>query len=311
MNAPAKQRQLALRLKPFLDTLVERYHCPEYLGSDPLCMVHKMPDKWDQQYGALFSALLAYGNVKQINASLNRLFAAMNWRPAQFVKEFEFKSAKAALAGFQHRFTDAEDVLCLCYLLSQLARCDSLEDTFLRGVRKDEGDYVEAASRFFDTICSQQFAPWFDRNQMLAKSSFKHLLPRANKGSACKRVHLFLRWMVRPADGVDLGLWNRVSPAGLLIPVDTHILRIGRNLGLTSRTNASLLTAREITAVLKTADCNDPVRYDFALCRLGILKACPAAESLQNCIRCELHDVCRRRAQLSRSSRTVNVSAGS
>lgn len=139
---------------------------------------------------------------------------------------------------------------------------------------------------------------------MLAKSSFKHLLPRADKGSACKRIHLYLRWMVRPGtEGVDFGLWRRVDPSKLLIPVDTHILRIAKNLGfLPARTQTTLRAARKVTEALKKANLADPVRYDFALCRLGILKKCPPASRLEQCRECDLHAICRRRQSLERRS---------
>jgi uncharacterized protein (TIGR02757 family) len=294
-------------LAPFLDALAERYHKSGYLGSDPLQLVHEFSDGADQEIAGLFCALLAYGNVKQILASLRRLFAAMDGHPARFVLEFEYPYAARRLRGFKHRFTDEEDILCLCYLLHQVMReHGALETLFVQGMDPQDEDLVGAAGRFINRLHSHDFAPHFDRERMLRKGSFKHLLPRADKGSACKRIHLWLRWMVRPADGVDLGLWTRVPAAKLVVPVDTHVLRIAQNLGLVKRRNGSLLAAREITSVLRAADSADPVRYDFAICRLGILKACPSSNSLEQCRPCELHDVCRRRAKLERTAARRN-----
>ena len=287
-------------LGPFLDKLVERYHHPRFLGTDPLVMVHGFPDARDKEIAALFAALLAYGNVKQINASLQRLFAAMDGRPGMFVREFDYATAAKKLAGFKHRFNDEQDILCLCWLLSQIMQKQSLEDAFRQGCDSGESDLIGALSAFGALLRTQDFAPWFSRKKMLAKSSFRHLLADPGGGSACKRWHLWLRWMVRPADGVDLGLWSTIPASKLLMPVDTHILRICQNLGMIKKAGASLASSREITARLRTADATDPVRYDFALCRLGILQACPTVSNLEACNTCELHPVCAKRKLLER-----------
>jgi uncharacterized protein (TIGR02757 family) len=290
-------------LAPFLNALAKQYHSTSYLGSDPLQLVHEFDHAEDREIAALFCALLAYGNVKQIVASLRRLFAAMGKRPATFVQEMEWDSASAALRGFRHRFTDEWDILCLCWLLKQaLQEHGTLEGLFLQGFDPAEIDLVNAAGKFIDNLQAYEFPPELERGSMLGKGSFKHLLPRADKGSACKRIHLWLRWMVRPADGLDLGLWTRIPAAKLVMPVDTHVLRIAQNLGIVKRKNGSLLAAREITQVLRAADPVDPVRFDFAICRLGILGACPPAGQLEQCRPCELHDVCRRRGRMERAA---------
>ena len=295
---PAARRA---QLRLFLDALVERYHRPALLGTDPLAAVHAMRDPLDREIGGLFAALLAYGNVKQIRRSLAVLFAAMGDRPGLFVARFDHGAARAALAGFKHRFTDADDVLCLCQLLNRaLDGGASLEPFFLRACRDDEPDLASAAGRFVDNLRALDFGPHFDRDTMLGRASFKHLLPHAAGGSACKRVHLWLRWMVRPADGVDLGLWRGVPASRLLVPVDTHILRIARNLGFTRRATHSLAASREITAVLRAVRPEDPVLYDFALCRLGILQACPTRGNPAACAPCELRGVCREHGRIAR-----------
>ncbi|MGI8907188.1 MAG: TIGR02757 family protein [Candidatus Sumerlaeaceae bacterium] len=295
-------------LAPFLDALAAKYHDSAYLGSDPLQIVHSFHTREDREIAALFCALLAYGNVKQILRSLQRLFGAMGNAPYLFVRNYNHEAAGVALRGFKHRFTDETDVMCLCWLLNQaLQECGTLERFFLKGHDTSEPDVVGAAGRFIENLQKLSFEPHFGRDAMVTKSSFKHLLPRADKGSACKRIHLWLRWMIRPADGIDLGLWTGISPDKLIIPVDTHVLRIAQNLGLVKRNTGSLLVAREITAALRGADAGDPVRYDFALCRLGILKACPTASSLENCRPCELHAVCKKRASLERRARRSAV----
>lgn len=285
-------------LAPFLERVYARYHDPCYLGSDPLVVVHGFREPHDREIAALFAALLAYGNVKQINASLARLFDAMEGRPGQFVREFAHSHAHERLRTFKHRFTDAEDVLCLCHLLHQAIARQPLETMFARHMRNEESDLVGAASRFIEELLSGGFGPHFSRRRMLAKQSFKHLLPRPDAGSACKRIHLFLRWMVRRADGIDLGLWPSVPASRLLIPVDTHVMRIAANLGLLRRKSASVGAAREITANLRQIDPGDPVRFDFSLCRLGILQECPTSARIEACAACALGEVCERHATM-------------
>lgn len=257
---------------PFLESVYDQYHQPRYLGSDPLAVVRAFDQTEDRQVAALFAALLAYGNVKQINASLARLFAAMDHRPARFIREFEMPAARRALAGFKHRFADEDDILCLCLLLHQAMSRQSLEEGFRAGIHDNETDLAPAAGRFIDYLHSFDFEPHFNRATMTNRSSFKHLMPRADRGSACKRIHLFLRWMIRTDDGIDLGLWRDISPSLLLIPVDTHIARLSRELGFTTRKTPSLEFAREVTAKLRLINPADPTRFDFSLCRLGILK---------------------------------------
>lgn len=276
----------------FLEKVYRRYHRTEYLGSDPLAVVHQLRTAEDREIGALYAALLAYGNVKQINASLRKLFEAMDGQPAAFVHDFSYRSARERLGPFKHRFTDAEDVLCLAHLIHQRTRSRPLQRWFADCVQSCDEDFAPAAGRFIGLLLSGDFGRHFDERRMLAKASFKHFVPRPERGSACKRLYLFLRWMIRERDGIDLGLWESIEPDKLLIPVDTHILRISNKLGFTSKQTASLAAAREITSVLRRVDPADPVRFDFSLCRLGILKQCPSTSSLDTCRECALEPIC-------------------
>jgi len=289
-------------IAPFLEGIYQRYHVPHLLGTDPLVMVRRFRDRDDREVAALFAALLAYGNVKQINVSLGRLFAAMDNRPAAFIRDFDFEEARAALAGFKHRFADETDILCLCWLMHQAVKRQSLEAGFRSGIVPGETDLANAAGRFIDYLQSFEFAPYFDRQEMLSRGSFKHLLPRADKGSACKRIHLFLRWMIREDDGIDMGLWRSIDPALLLVPVDTHVMRLSQNLGFSKRKAASLEFARDVTRCLRLVDPADPVRFDFSLCRLGILKLCPSKADLETCNPCGLYAVCQLRRKLEKSA---------
>lgn len=277
----------------FLELVYENYHDPRYLGTDPLVMVRDFECAADKEIGALFSALLAYGNVKQINASLQRLFDCMDNEPGRFVREFKWKAASRALRGFKHRFADENDILCLCLILHKALQKDTLESGFARGMKRGCIDLSDAAGSFVDYLQSMDTDPHYCRADMLSRSSFKHLMPRADKGSACKRIHLFLRWMIRPDDGIDLGLWKSISPELLLVPVDTHIMQLSQRLGLTTRRSASLQFSREVTAQLREVDRHDPVRFDFSLCRLGIMKVEHDGQGILQINPCQAYGFCK------------------
>ena len=151
----------------------------------------------------------------------------------------------------------------------------------MRFYHDTDGDFRESMARFADALRGDA-----------TNRSMRHLVSDPRAGSACKRLALYARWMVRPADGIDLGLWP-IAPSALIVPVDTHVHRISRNLGLTRRCTASWATAEEITAALRRFDPYDPVKYDFALCHLGVSRDCPSRPDLAKCERCVLQDVCR------------------
>lgn len=288
---PVAKGKSANGLPAFLENLFVRYHRPEFLGSDPLSVVREFRDPADREVAALFAALLAYGAVRQINASLRALFGAMDSRPAQFVASARSPGAAAVLAGWRHRFTGPREALALARMVGGVIACGGLEEAFVAGLRDDEPDLAPAATRFTERL--RAASDKSDR-AVIDGRAFRHLLPRPEGGSAAKRICLFLRWMVRPDDGIDLGLWPRVPAAKLIMPVDTHVLRIGGHLGLITRKSASLAAAREITAALRRIDPADPTRFDFALSRLGILRDCPTRPREDSCRRCELTGVCRR-----------------
>jgi uncharacterized protein (TIGR02757 family) len=162
---------------------------------------------------------------------------------------------------------------------------------FLARYDREAADITPSLIGFTASVLAMDYAPVFGGGQIPPDSSFPFFFPSPAAGSACKRLCMYLRWMVRPADGIDLGLWKEVSPAKLVIPVDTHIHRIGRSLGLTARRQADWRTAREITAALRLLDPDDPVKYDFSLCHLGISEGCDGTvKSL--CRECPIRELC-------------------
>lgn len=257
-----------------------------FLSPDPLERVLAFADPDDREVGGLLAAALAYGNVKAILASLDDLFARMQHRPASFVRAFRRDRAERALAGFRHRWTTGEDVADLCAILqAALAEHGSLGALFAAGLRPGEPTVREPLGRFVDALLA--YAPGLS-----PIAGVRHLLSSPAGGSACKRMNLYLRWMVRRGDGIDCGLWTGVSPSALVIPLDTHVARISRFLGLSRRRTQDWKMAEEITAGLRRLDPSDPVKYDFAICRLGILDHCPSRRNLHKCAACPLLELC-------------------
>jgi uncharacterized protein (TIGR02757 family) len=289
----------------FLDQLHARYHRPELLESDPLEFVHRYSDPWDREAVALVSALLAYGNVKQIRRSvadaLRRMEESEPGGVAAFVRRLADEEGRRrgakALRGFVHRFNRGGDLLLLLECLERSWReHGSLGAHFLSGLDPGDADIGVALDRLIG-----DWRQWAGRRKGTA---FSYLLTAPRDGSCCKRWCMFLRWMGRQ-DALDPGLWGRhgalahtfprgrwLRPDQLVIPLDTHTGRISQYLGLTSRKCLNWLAALEVTRGLRACDPEDPVRYDFALARLGILDLCQKRFRVEICLQCELLQVC-------------------
>lgn len=257
------------------------------LDSDPLHFPHRYERAADREVTAFLASSLAFGRVASIQASLERLLGALGPRPARTLREREGEIPD--LDGFVHRWVDAGSLRPFLRALGRTLRADgSLGTLFAAG---DQGgpDYVPALDRLFSALRLRTDVP-----PKRVSRGLRFLLPSPADGSACKRAHLFLRWMVRRGD-VDLGLWtgDRHSPARLLLPMDTHVHRISRYLGLTARPTADLRAAREATAWLARIDPADPVRFDWALSRLGILAECVRDPRRSRCGDCAVRPVCR------------------
>jgi len=268
------------------------------LDSDPLLFPHRFRDPGDQEIVAFLAASLAFGRVASIRASVERLLEVVGPAPATFLEAWDERDLPA-LRTFRHRWVSGKDVLELLRMLKRARDAHgSLGVLFAAGDAAGT-DYVEALSSFHRNLLALSPRP------STPSPGLRFLLPSPEGQSACKRSHLFLRWMVRD-DDVDLGLWagGRFSPARLLLPMDTHVHRISRYLGLTARRMPDLAAAREATAWLARLDPADPVGYDWALSRLGILAECVTERSRRHCERCPLAPVCHERiGPLAPSSR--------
>ena len=195
------------------------------------------------------------------------------------------------LQGIKYRFSRSEDIVLFLRAIGEaLRQHGSLENLFLAGFDGEGTDLRVPLARF--TTLLRSFAVSVSRKSKLSHG-FQHLIPDAGNGSALKRLLLFLRWVVRPEDGIDLGLWSGVPPSSLVIPLDTHVFRIGGYLGLTRRRSQGWAAAREITDCLKRIDPADPLRFDFPLCHLGMSGACPLRPDPEKCAACPLSDACK------------------
>ncbi len=286
-----RHRAAKKTLESYLEDVYRRYHGADRLARDPLLFLHRYSRPEDIEIAGLFAALLAYGRVDGILASVGRVLDALGKSPAASVRHFRVERDAVRFRGFVHRWSRAEDIVALIVILQRvLARDGSVEALFLRA-------YTPAAPAAMRDALSgfvREMRALAPRGAAAATRprGLAFLLPDPASGSACKRLNLYLRWMARRDDALDRGVWRSVSPADLIMPLDTHVARISRNLGLSSRKTADWKMAEEVTASLRAFAPHDPTRYDFALCRLGILEACPTRHDVRKCLACELRPVC-------------------
>ncbi|HEY5514517.1 MAG TPA: TIGR02757 family protein [Geomonas sp.] len=263
-----------------------------HLANDPLSFCHRYQTPQDREIAGLIAASFAYGNVKIILRNLAGIFDAMGGSPRLFVERFEPKQGLRLFAGFKHRFNDGRD-LCALLLACQtmLREAGSIEGWLLRFHDDGREDVTQTLSDFTGAVKALDYSAVFGAGGIPHDSYFPFLFPSPASGSACKRLCMYLRWMVRPDDGIDLGIWKGISPAQLVIPVDAHIQRICGFLGFTCRKQADWRMAREITSRLRQLDPEDPVKYDFSLCHLGISEGCDGKDLL-TCVNCPITGIC-------------------
>ncbi|MBI5885038.1 MAG: TIGR02757 family protein [Deltaproteobacteria bacterium] len=289
------RRNSASILKKRLDALYLTYD-RRYLASDPLLFVHRYKTSKDREIVGLIASSLAYGRVdgikRSVEAVLNEM-GAMGASPYEFVMRFDPAKDKKTFDGFVHRFNRGEDVRCLIYFIRQMIEgSGSIGGFFMRGYSNDAPDIKESLTAFTKGVLALDTANVYGSRILPKGAGVRFFFPSPSDGSPCKRLNLYLRWMVRRNDGLDFGIWKQADPAKLIIPLDTHIGRICRNIGLTKRAIQDWKTAVEITASLRTLDESDPVKYDFAVCRLGILEACPRRKDADKCAACRVGDIC-------------------
>jgi uncharacterized protein (TIGR02757 family) len=252
---------------------------------DPIKFVHRFHALHDRELAGLVASSAAFGNVKAILVKLEDLFARLGPDLARVADDEA--DVMRRLRGWKHRIFRGEDFARLLVGARRVQRREGSLGALFARLLRSEGELRAALAAFCDRLRA---------DGGLTRSSKRrgpaHLLPNVRGGGGSKRLLLFLRWMVRPADGLDLGLWD-VPTAALLVPVDVHIHRLARNLDLTRRNDASWKTAEEITGALARFDPGDPVRFDFSLCHMGMLRRCPSRRDPERCEGCPVKPVCR------------------
>lgn len=270
-----------------LDRVMATCDVPARLEIDPVSIVHRYPLSSDQELVGLLASAVAFGNAKAFRAKLEQALARLG--PDVTAIADDEDEVLARLKGWKHRVYRGEDLARLLVGGRKVQRTSgSLGRKFAEDLAR-ERDLRGALTSFVAAI---REAGGLDRRRGGKRRGAAHILADPGGASGCKRLLLYLRWMVRPADGIDLGLWD-VPTSALLVPVDTHIHKLGRNLGFTRRKVLSWTTTEEITGVLRQLDPNDPAKYDFALCHLGMLQRCPSRRDPVRCEGCGVKPVCR------------------
>jgi uncharacterized protein (TIGR02757 family) len=285
-----KNRFDPIKLKKLLDGFETGFDYQTRIDNDPVQFPRRFHKDEDQEIAGLIASSLAYGSVKIIISILNRIFSVIESSPAEFVKAKD-PEAYNALSGFYHRFNNDDDIKTLLWCAGRIKEeYGSLEQLFLEGYTKEAGNgsvkFRNGLERF-----SSGFIEASKKSPFENRRAFDYFFPKPSGGSPCKRLCLFTRWMVRH-EPVDMGVWKNVSPSDLMIPVDVHISRIGKYLGFTEGKSANWKMAQEISDALRRIDPEDPLRYDFVICHLGISGECPGKFDNEKCMECFLRNNC-------------------
>ncbi len=277
------------KLKKCLDRLYEDYGA-RYLDTDPVSLVHRYSSPEDIEVAGFIVSALAYGSASQIKKSAERVLSLTGSSPADFALSLTPKKSLELFRGFKHRWTDGFDIACLFWILGKIVEKNGSIGAFVYSLDEAGEKTITGVMTKLSEWIKGHYSNEFWHNSKRPRISY--LVPSPADGSACKRLAMYFRWMVRGGDGVDFKLWNFITPSRLVIPVDSHIARMGRILGLTTRRSADWKMALEITDSLRRIDPYDQVKYDFALVRPGILGKC-SSNSRGDCRSCALCDVCR------------------
>ena len=266
----------------------------ETSASDPVHIVRRYADPADREVVGFCAAGLAFGRVASVLNSIESLLAVMGPAPAAFVRRFDPARDGASLAPLVHRWIRGRDLAALMLVLQRMLReHGSIESFFLAGDDPAAPDIGPAVNAFSTRALEVDLRPAYGR--VPKRAGVCYFFPRPSAGSACKRLNLFLRWMVRK-DAIDLGVWTRVAPSRLIVPLDTHVIRLGRCLRLTRYKSPGWNMAAEITSSLRALNPDDPVRYDFSLCHVGMMNACGYGRA-QRDTQCPLRGLCRPRSR--------------
>ena len=258
-------------------------------AADPVHVVRRYTDPADQEVVAFCAAALAFGRVASVLNSIEALLAVFGRRPTVFILNFDLARDADLLRRIGHRWIRGLDVIALIWIIRKmLMEAGSIERYFLDSEDVITSDVGPSLDRFASRALATDLKPVYGNSTR--RRGVEFFFPRPSGGSACKRLNLFLRWMVR-RDSVDLGLWSQLPASKLIMPLDTHVIRVGRCLGLTRYRAPGWKMACEITESLRGLNPEDPVRYDFSLCHLGMMDFCGFERHGDG--RCPLRGVCR------------------
>lgn len=264
---PSVKSSIMVSLEPsfiqFLQSKAVEYNQPAFIKEDPVLIPHAFQKKQDIEIAGLFAALFAWGNRTTIINKSRELMSRMDQAPYDFVRNHRDADLKKLL-GFKHRtFNDTDILYFVSFLSEHYRKHDTLEDAFIKGLSPADLTIENGLNQFYHYFFSLEHIP--NRTRKHIASPEKH--------SSCKRLNMYLRWMVRRDDrGVDFGIWKKISPAQLVCPIDVHVARVARRFGLLERTAVDWLAALELTANLRELDPQDPVKFDFALFGLGVVE---------------------------------------
>jgi len=254
-------------LEAILNEIYRKYHDKAYLYLDPVEFVHGVSGDRNREIAGLLCSALAYGRIEQIRKSIETIFEITGNDLLAFTNSTSFAGKKKLFASFKHRFNAGMDIALLFESIRiVLDKNKSVEEVFCNGLHETDITVTNALDAFANTMRSTASS--------VAKceiKTFDFLFPKPCDGSSCKRLNMYLRWMARPADGIDFGIWKRVGTARLVVPVDTHVAHIAQRLLLTKRKTPDWAMALEITSALRKICPADPVRYDFSLCHSGMV----------------------------------------
>jgi uncharacterized protein (TIGR02757 family) len=278
-------RRVDARLRDRLELLRRRYDA-RYLSSDPLEFPRRFDEPHDREVVGLVASSLAYGNVTAIRRSVERVLEHVGPNPGATAARSDPKALAGKLHSFRHRWTRGTDVACLLAFAGRMIEEAGSIGAFF-AASYAEKDMAGSLRRFSERALALDHGGLYRTRALPQGAGVRFFFPNPSTGAA-KRLNMYLRWMARPDDGVDLGLWPFVKTRDLVVPLDTHIFHIGRRLGWTSRRTPGFRTAFDITQSLALFDPEDPVKYDFALSRLGILEGCPRHRFPRDCELCAL-----------------------
>ena len=269
-HVPRAARATQPSLKHRLDALYDSFNCVDS-ATDPIHVVRRFEHPADREIAGFCAAALAFGRVGSVLQSIERLFAVMGTSPAAYVRAFEPRRQLKDLEPLVHRWTRGADLAALVIILQRMLQKGSIEAFFLEGYDPGAADVSGALDSFSRRALETNLRPAYGNRR--PRPGVGYFFSRPSSGGACKRLNLFLRWMVR-RDAVDFGIWTHIPASKLVVPLDTHVIRVGRCLQLTRYVSPGWKMAADITASLRALDPDDPVKYDFSLCHIGMANAC-------------------------------------